>query len=203
MNNLARAYHDAGQLDKALPLLEQALAKRRAKLGPDHDYTLASMNNLAGAYHDAGQLDKALPLLKQALAKRQAKLGPDHPDTLSSMNNLAWAYQKNGAFAQAERLLRQGLALRQQKQPDAWTTYYTQSLLGEALAGQQKHAEAEPLLLAAYEGMKGREKAIPARHKTRLTEALGRIVKLYDAWGKPEEAAAWRKQLDQARPPTR
>ena len=29
-----------------------------------------------------------------------------------------------------------------------------------------------------------------------LTEALERLVQLYDAWGKPDEAAKWRKELE-------
>ena len=45
MHNLAAAYQAAGQLDKALPLFEQTLAKRKEKLGLDHPNTLGSMNN--------------------------------------------------------------------------------------------------------------------------------------------------------------
>ena len=44
------------------------------------------------------------------------------------------------------------------RQPDAWTTFNAKSLLGEALAGQTKYADAEPLLLAGYEGLKAKEK---------------------------------------------
>jgi len=36
---------------------------------------------------------------------------------------------------------------------------------------------------------------MPPEAKERLTEALERLVQLYDAWGKEAEAAAWRKQL--------
>ena len=46
-------------------------------------------------------------------------------------------------------------------QPDVWTTFNTQSLLGGA-PGQKKFAEAEPLLLAGYEGMKtGKRRSRP------------------------------------------
>jgi tetratricopeptide (TPR) repeat protein len=203
MNNLAQAYQAVGQLDKALPLFEQTLAKFNEKLGFDHPATLASMNNLALAYQAVGQLDKAVPLLEQTLLKVKVKLGPDHPHTLTTMYNLALAYLKNSDFTNAEQILRPCLTLRQQKQPDAWTTLYTQSLLGEALACQQKHADAEPLLLAAYEGMKARAKTIPPKDKARLTEALERLVRLYDTWGKPEQAAAWRQKLEQAKAPTK
>ena len=64
-----------------------------------------------------------------------------------------------------------------------------------ACSGQEKYAEAEPLLLSGYEGMKARESRIPASKKVRLTEAGERIVRLYEAWGKPEEAETWRARL--------
>jgi tetratricopeptide (TPR) repeat protein len=161
------------------------------------------MNNLAGAYWIVGQLDKAVPLLEQTLAKSKEKLGPDHPDTLNSMNSLALVYQKNGDFAKAELILRECLTLRQTKQPDAWATFDTQSQLGGSLLGQKNYAEAERLLLAGYEGMKQREAKIPTNAKKYLTEALERLVQLYDAWGKPEQAATWRTKLEQAKTPTK
>lgn len=34
-----------------------------------------------------------------------------------------------------------------------------------------------------------------------LREAPGRIVSLYEAWGKPEQAAAWREKLKADLPP--
>ena len=98
MNNLATAYLDAGKLDKALPLLEETLALRKSKLGPDHPDTLISMNNLATGYRAAGKLDKALPLFEETLALRKSRLGPDHPDTLFSMDNLAEGYGPPGSW---------------------------------------------------------------------------------------------------------
>jgi hypothetical protein len=92
-------------------------------------------------------------------------------------------------------VLRECLTLRQKTQPDAWTTFDTRSILGEALAGQKKYADAGPLLRAGYEGMKQRQAKIPPQGKVRLTEAVGRLVQPYDAWGKKDEAATWRKEL--------
>ena len=42
--------------------------------------------------------------------------------------------------------------------------------MGATLLGQKKYAEAEPLLLAGYEGMKQREAKIPAAGKIRLRD---------------------------------
>ena len=55
--------------------------------------------------------------------------------------------------------------IREKFQPDVWTTFNTKSLLGGAQLGQKKYADAEPLLLAGYDGMKQREKTIPPQGK--------------------------------------
>jgi hypothetical protein len=104
-------------------------------------------------------------------------------------------------WTDAEAVLRECLAIREKKQPDAWNTFNTKSMLGGALAGRQKHADAEPLLLAGYEGMKQREATIPPQGKVRLREAVERLVTLYDAWGKKDEAEKWRKVLEESKPP--
>jgi hypothetical protein len=75
------------------------------------------------------------------------------------------------------------------------------SLLAEALMGQEKFAEAEPLLLDAYHGMKSStlkagsiQSARSARD--RLTEAIERLIAFYEATGKPDEAAKWKTELE-------
>ena len=98
------------------------------------------------------------------------------------------------AFTDAEPLLRKCLAIREKTQPDLWTTFNTQSLLGGALLGQKKYAEAEPLLLAGYEGMKRREKSIPPQGATRIPEALDRLLDLCTATSRPDEVKKWQAE---------
>jgi hypothetical protein len=78
---------------------------------------------------------------------------------------------------------------------DEWSTFNTRSQLGGSLLGQKKYAEAEPLIVSGYEGMKAREAKIPPPSKSRLAEAAHRVVKLYEEWGKKEKAAGWRARL--------
>ena len=75
------------------------------------------------------------------------------------------------------------------------------AMLGGSLLGQKKFAEAEPLIVSGYEGMKAREAKIPPPVCRDLTDAAERVVKLYEAWGKKDKAAEWRAKL--AKPPTR
>jgi hypothetical protein len=76
-----------------------------------------------------------------------------------------------------------------------WTTFNAQSMLGDALNGQKKYAEAEPLLVSGHAGLKQREAKIPTQGKVRLTEAVQRLIDLYTAWDKPNEAAKWQTAL--------
>ncbi len=194
LNNLAMAYQAAGRLADALPLFQESLTGRTTKQGPDHPATLLAMTNLAVAYQELGRLAEARPLLARALEGRRAKLVPGHPDTLASMDNLARADLADRP-AEAERLARDCLEIREHSAPDDWRTFETRSLLGGSLLRQQRFAEAEPLLFRGYEGMKAREARIPAPARKRLTEARDRIILLYDAWNKPDQAADWKARL--------
>jgi serine/threonine protein kinase len=194
MNNLAYAYRFAGQLGKALPIFEQALGRSKAKLGPNHPNTLIFMENLAQAYLAANHTAKAVPFFREFLAAKRKILGPDNPRYAGEIAVVALNLLKHDA-KESETLLRECLAIRVKKQPDAWTTFNAQAMLGASLLGQKQYADAEPLLLKGYEGMKAREKTIPPQGQPRLTEALERLVELYERWERPEQAARWRKEL--------
>jgi serine/threonine protein kinase len=195
MHNVADVYQDAGRLAEAVGLYEQTLKMRRAKLGADHPGTLQTMNNLALAYAAAGRQADALPLLEDTLARQRVKAGPEHPRTLRSMSNLARAYLPARPAA-AEALLRECLAVRDKKSPDDWDTFDTRGLLGASLSAQKKYAEAEPLLLRSYDGLKARAATIPAPYRKRIAEAGRRVVELYEAWGKNDQAVMWRQRLE-------
>jgi tetratricopeptide (TPR) repeat protein len=67
-------------------------------------------------------------------------------------------------------------------------------MLGGSLLGQKKYAEAEPLLLSAYEGLKQREDHIAWGGKGNLKEALSRLVQLYEDTGRHDQAARWKAE---------
>jgi hypothetical protein len=69
------------------------------------------------------------------------------------------------------------------------------------LLGQKKYTEAETLLLEGYKGMKVREKLAPPQAMARIPETVDRLVALYQALGKPQEMARWRKERERYPPP--
>src|SRR5262249_19859183 len=78
-----------------------------------------------------------------------------------------------------------------------WKRFDAVSMLGGALLGQMKYADAELLLLEGYDGMKQREKAVSPRRKGLITEAAVRLLQFYDATGKKDDAAKWRAIVEQ------
>ena len=80
--------------------------------------------------------------------------------------------------------------------PGDWATAEARSLLGEALAGQGEFSAAEPLLLDAQKALtERRDKIPPLDRDVTFRDAAERLVRLYEAWGKPEKAEEWRKRL--------
>jgi len=85
-----------------------------------------------------------------------------------------------------------------------WLTSHTQLLLGAALLGQRQFADAEPLLLQGYEGMRKAAQDKSQQHHSvetnnELNDAIKNLAQLYEDWGKPLQATKWRNEL-QARP---
>ena len=67
--------------------------------------------------------------------------------------------------------------------------------------GQKRFAEAEPLLISGYMGMKAREQTIPPQASTRIPEALDRLIMFFTATGKPDEVTKWRAERAKYPPP--
>jgi hypothetical protein len=187
--NLGVNYKDAGRLAEGLPLLEEAY--RASKKHPTLDWV---GRQLLSGYAKAGKAAEAAKLIDDLLADARKQLPRDEVQLAGTLAQYGLTLLNLRAFAQAEPLLRECLAVREKAQPDGWTTSNTRSVLGGALLGQGNHADAEPLLLAGYTGLKEREKTIPPLGRERLPEAADRLVELYEATGKPAEAAKWRAE---------
>jgi serine/threonine protein kinase/Tfp pilus assembly protein PilF len=195
LNNLAALLQqDETKLAEAETLYRQVLTLQKKRLGSQHPDVARSLSNLGGVLQAQGKLAEAETVLSEALAMRRKLLGSEHPGVANLLGGLAEVLLAQGKFAEAEASVRECLAIREKRLPEGWEMFDARSLLGATLLGQKKYAEAEPLLLSGYSGMKDREERIPADEKRRLKEALQRLVELYEATGKPEEAAKWRQK---------
>jgi tetratricopeptide (TPR) repeat protein len=193
--DLAFLAAERGQWERSVEQYGSILDVQRRVLGESHRDTLLSMNNLAYALARQGQLDRAEALFVTTLELERRALGREDGQTLQTMANLGEVYQKQGRLDRAETMLRECLALRQKLQPNSFSLASTQAPLGRVLALQQKYAEAELLLLAAYQGLTAHATTTPGWGKHYRPDTAGWLAELYEAWGKQDQAAAWRQKL--------
>src|SRR5262249_37203514 len=148
---------------------------------------------------------KAEPLRREMTDLCRQKVGADSKPYAAHLAALGLNLLRQQKWADAEPVLSECLAIRRKREPGQWTTFSTQSMLGGALLGQKKYDEAGPLLRKGYRGMIEREEQIPPHGRERIGEALDRLIALYAATNKPDEAkkykAARKKYPDLLPPP--
>jgi eukaryotic-like serine/threonine-protein kinase len=197
--NLGKNYMDAGRFAEAIPLLEEAY-----RASATHISLRWVSTPLIDAYAKSGETAKAKDLIQVQMAVARQSLSAESPHLAAQLAHFGMTLLDLKSWDEAESLLREALTIRNKTEPEAWPTFYVQSMLGGALLGQKKFAEAEPLLLAGFEGLKKKEASIPPQGTARIPEALERLVQLYTDWhaaepneGYDAKAAEWQQKLDQ------
>jgi tetratricopeptide (TPR) repeat protein len=194
---LANIYVRQQQFDQARLLTEQALTLSRRLPLEKSVFLAGHLSNLGWAYLEQGDVSRADTLCDLAL--QAMRRNPDgnplaNASTIIQLGVVRLAQEK---YSAAEMLLREGSPFVEKYWPDEAYRPYVMSQLGASLSGQKKYADAEPLLLQGYEGLVQRQASMPPYFNAprRITESLERLVQLYDAWGKPAQAAEWKQKL--------
>ncbi len=195
MANLAVGLVALGRAEEALPMLEEA--RQRSEEFRELGWVAPHLFEAAAS---AGRREQVVMLLPEMLADMRRALPPNSPPLAGGLARVSLMLLQVGAFEEAESCVRESLEIRQRAQPDHWTTHNTRAMLGAALLGQKKYADAEPLLLEGYEGMKSRESSIPPEGLPRLTESLDRLVELYQALDRTADLEKYRTLRAQAAP---
>jgi hypothetical protein len=195
MHQLAMNYWDTDRFKESMALHAKVLNGLASTYGPGHDLKIWNLLTFAQVCQRAGDLDRADQLLREALVQNR-KWEDSLARRSARANSLGWLalnllLQKR--HGDAERIAREALAIAQ---AEPFRPFYWKSVLGAALLGQKKYADAEPLLLQGYDGMKQRETGVPEGERRRLlTDAGERVVRFYEDTGQPERARAWRERL--------
>ncbi len=185
MTNLASVHQVKKRFDLAQQMFEQIYAVRLAKLGPKHPLTIGSAYRVAAMAVERKQFAAAEAMLREAQANLRQMDAPPIDLRQAIAGKVGECLTGQGKFAEAEAVLRECLADVESSPPTQVPRATVQGLLGVALLEQKRYADAEPLLVASATGARGAAAATAAR----------RLVRLYDAWGKPDEAAKWRAKL--------
>ena len=169
----------------ALPLLEEAFAN-------DRESRRNAGANLVEAYAATGRRDKAEALAATLASQCRRDFRAETKDRAHWLGLLGDSLVAAKSFPEAEASLREALAILNKVEPDGWLTPATQARLGGALLRRKSVAEAEPLLVKGFEGMKLREAKMAPRDRQRLVAAAADLADLYAGLNKPELAAKWR-----------
>ncbi len=186
--NLAALLDARGDGTEAIGLYRQALAIRRRHLDSEDPSPARTQAALAFALlgrSAANDLAEAEQLLRIALEIHLEHRGPDHPDTLVVQRNLAATLLAQGRPAEAEPLSRDVAGRAVATWPAGhWRIADASSVLGGCLVALGRYAEAEPLLVNSLQTIR-EIKGDTSRYARNARE---RILILYYAWGKAEEA---------------
>jgi tetratricopeptide (TPR) repeat protein len=193
MGNLAGAYTEDGKYAQAEALFSQTLEISRHVLGPEHTNTLGFLLDYASLCQRQGKYALAEKYAAQVLSGRRRMKSEDPSEIQTAAADLALAYVSQRKFTESEPLARWTLRFSEKNQPERWERFRAESLLGASLAGEKRYAEAEPLLLSGYQGMLARKGQMWAANLRHLDSAHEWLVQLYEAWGKPDKAAEWKK----------
>jgi serine/threonine protein kinase len=193
IHDLGLVLRDLGRYPEAIDRLEEATLKLEASLGATHSNTRFSRQNLSDVYRLVGRYDDAHRVLRDAI-QREVQGGNRSPEILAFL----WAQLGQSLMkqnnAEAESAYREALAYFEKKHGFGPTRFVTQSLLGECLMKQKKFAEAEPLLILGFEGIKSRVNNANALTREQA-EAGERIVRFYEETSNPDKAKEWQAKL--------
>jgi len=184
-------------------LLLEALPRARRQLGPDHRVTLHIQRTLARVYAEEGRFVEAEALCKETLeARRRAKANLDAIGTGYTLLYLGRVLVEQGKLDQAGPFLQDAMPLlREDAAVKPELTAQAANWLGAIQIGRKAYPEAEALMLPGADSFFATN-AVMSPNERRV--AVGHIVKLYEAWGKPEQVTLWQKKLDQlAKNPTK
>ena len=202
LHDLALVVAARGDNASAESLFREALNIHRKALGTKHPDVAATQNGLSRVLLARGRSDEAIAALNESVDIARTVMGSDHQLLAIYTINLASARLARGDAKEAETLLREGLRIRALSPgmvprrrrtfpQDDWSIGATESLLGASLVALRRYSEAETVLLTARRDLE----ALPRPPQVDVTKTIARLVELYAAWGKRDQAALYRAQL--------
>jgi serine/threonine-protein kinase len=195
LTSLGRALNETGRHGEAESALREALEIRTVVLDPDDPELAMTLNNLGRALKGAAQLDEALTHYNAALAIRRQMPDGRAKDELvgTTLNNIAKIEIERGAPERAEPLFREAVErVDAAKGSSHWLSAVIRVAHGACLTELREFEAAETTLLAAHQALvaaKGEQHAY-----TRAT--VTRLVALYEAWQRDDQAQLWRARLN-------
>ncbi len=186
-------YQRAGKFELAMRVYEELLEYNEATT---YGNRIHIVSRLREVYARVGRFNKSETMVRELLAHFN-KQEPGSARILQIRKELAFTLLRQKRYTDAELELRESLAIN--GIGNSAIIFPTKSFLGEALLGQKKYADAEPLLIAGYKGFKSGAYLSRSWSDPDPIAILEQLVQLYEATGQMDKAAEWRQKLDAER----
>jgi serine/threonine protein kinase/uncharacterized protein HemY len=187
---LGRLLREKDDLDGAEEVLRRTLAIDRSALGLEHADVAYDLKELAGLLVAQGRTQQAEETYRQSLEMYRATVPADSPFIAVVLRGLADILMNDGRAAQAEPLLEEATDLtRNALAADHWLTLVATADLGACLGLLQRFGEGEPLLVDSYQVLQTTQ----GEDHRRSIRVQGQLVAFYEAWGRPDQAAAYKR----------
>ena len=200
MKQLGDMFVEHGRREDGQKLLRQALAIEQRVFGPTHEAVAATTLQLAVALLRDGYSPEGERLAREASASFASSLGTRHSMYAGSLGYLADYAVLRGSLDSAESLYRRAVVIRAASLgPQHALTALTEAGLAGVLTRQRRFNEADSI----YQNTLGvlRRQTTDTHLDVRRTYAG--LATLYDAWGKPDSAAVYRRLSEPATATTR
>jgi tetratricopeptide (TPR) repeat protein len=185
MDTMGSVYTSLGLYGQAVPLINEALQKRRTLLGPQHLDVAQSLNNLGSVYALQSNYTEAERELRQALAIRRELKGNGSEEVAATLSALAEVMAYRGEYSQGTPLIEEALAIRRRLYGD------THLLLAESISdlGQNYSDRGDFTRAEQYlrEAMEMQRKLHPGGHPA-LAESISNVALALMSQEKPAEA---------------
>ncbi|HUF35460.1 MAG TPA: tetratricopeptide repeat protein, partial [Gemmatimonadales bacterium] len=193
-NNLATVLKTQNRLAEAESLARESLAGSRRVFGPEHPQVGLAAYNLASLLRKTGRLAEAESLYRLTVDIDRKALGDDHLEVGIDLSGLGRFLGENGNCVPAVATLQEAQMIfdRHELPPDHSRQINNRGALGACLTTLGRFAEAEPLLVGSYQGARTADSSAAS---AAVRAALERLVGLYQAWGRGDDAAAHRALL--------
>ncbi|MEM7229593.1 MAG: serine/threonine-protein kinase [Planctomycetota bacterium] len=180
------------RLDDAIEQFDAALDGCRRVLGDAHPNTVTAISNLGSLLSRRERYEDALPLLREAYETRRRQMGADHPRTLTSMSNLALTLYRLKRYEESavmyRELIERNETVRGENHPHTTQAMSAMALVLTELEAYDDAAATLKTCLTRLESMPESRDAQRAM--------IERLIEVYEAGGKTEDAASWMLRLD-------
>jgi serine/threonine-protein kinase len=183
---------EKGNLNLAESHLREAETIYRKLYSPNSIAIYDNLRLQAETSYLAGKYAEANTTINQVLENYRQNSNPKYLSFATALTVQGLILNKLGRGDEAEKVLREAVKLREENLPiKHFLSALTKGALGECLTVQKRYDEAEALLIASYNDLKSSQ----GEQTPRTVEAVRRLARLYEAWKKPDQEAAFRALL--------